>query len=158
MMPSPLSLETYFFTKIHLDACEKAGKEPATGVLSSKVNCLQHKQDAQKWMVTLGVSQHEDKEKGRPPYVFEVEAVGFFTVDKQYPAEKAEVLVRANGAAVLFGAIREMVANLSARGPFAQVNLPTVTFVDEVVKHEPQELKARRKAGAPRQTVADGRP
>lgn len=148
MMPSPLRLDAHFFTKIHLDACEKGAKEAVPGVLSAQVQCSQHKDERRKWMVTLGLRQQEDKEKGCPQYTFQFEVVGLFTVDEKYPVEKAEALVRANGAAILYGAVREMVASLSARGPFAQVNLPTVTFVDEVVMQKAQELKEKRKTAA----------
>ena len=145
MMPSPLRLDTHFFTHIHLEACEKGTKELADGVLKSQVQCMQHKEEPEKWMVTLGLRQQEDKEKGCPQYTFQFEVVGLFNVDKKFPAEKAEALVRANGAAMLYGAIREMVANLSARGPFASVNLPTVTFVDEGEKMKTDEMKEKRK-------------
>lgn len=148
MMPSPLRLEAHFFTHIHLEACEKGAKELAVGVFKSQLNCKQHQEDPEKWMVTLGLWQQEDKEKGCPQYTFHLEVVGLFAVDKKYPPEKAEVLVRANGAAILYGAIREMVANLSARGPFAQVNLPTVTFVDETIAKKVSEPKEKRKAVA----------
>lgn len=149
MIPSPLRLDTHFFTKIQFEACEKNAKNVADGVINTHSQCRQHKEEPEKWMVTLGLRQEEDKGKGCPTYTFQFEVVGFFTVDKKYPAEKAEALVQANGAAILYGAIREMVANLSARGPFAQVNLPTVTFVDEVVKKKALELKEKRLAAVP---------
>lgn len=131
MINSPLRLDTYFFTRIHVDACEKAAEKPAEGELSHKLDYLRHKEDPRKWMITLALRQAEDKGKCCPAYTFEIHAVGMFSVDKGYPDEKVESLVRVNGPALLYGAIRELVANLTARGPFAAVHLPTVSFIDE---------------------------
>jgi len=131
MIPSPLHLETYFFTEIHLAACPKGCETPGNGAFASNVEVARHEDDPSKWMVQLGIRKSEDDEAGCPEYTFEIQVVGLFVVDKEFPAERTENMVRANGPAVLFSAVREMVANLTARGPFAPVQLPTVTFVDE---------------------------
>jgi len=104
-------------------------------------------------MVQLGIRQTGDEEDGCPEYTFEIEVVGLFDVDSEYPADKAENLVRVNGPAVLFGAIREMVANLTARGPFPTVELPTVTFIDEV-RHPEEPPKAKSRRPRPRRAAA----
>lgn len=135
MIPSPLHLKTYFFTKIQLVACPKGCDTPGDGAFASQVEYARHEKDPSKWMVQLGVRKTEDDEEGCPEYTFEIQVVGLFAVDAEFPKEKAERMVRANGPAVLFGAVREMVANLTARGPFPPVTLPTVTFVDEA--HSP---------------------
>ncbi len=133
MIPSPLRLDNYFFTKIHMDACPKGCEKPGEGVTSSKVECLKHKDTPNKWMVQAEVRKADDKEKGCPEYTFHVQVVGLFEVAEAFPAEKAEKMVRTNAPSVLYGAIREMIANLTARGPFPAIKLPTVTFIDEAL-------------------------
>lgn len=131
MIPSPLHLESYFFTKIHLDACPNDCQKTGKGLFTTKVQCMKHKDFERKWMVQLELHQIQDKDNGCPEYTFRVELVGFYEVSKEYPAEKSEMMVRANGPALLYSAARELIAMLTGRGPFKPVNLPTVTFIDE---------------------------
>lgn len=133
MIPSPLRLENYFFAKIHVDACPNSCEKAGKGLFTVKVSCMKHKDAERKWMVQLELKQIQDKEAGCPEYTFHAEVVGFYEVSKSFPEEKAEALVRINGPALLYSAARELIATLTGRGPFAPVNLPTVTFIDEAV-------------------------
>ena len=143
MIKSPLALEMYFFTNIQMKAQAGAEDGSSQGALRTYLHSSRHEDDPRRWHVSLGVEQAEDKDGGCPFYTFSFEVSGLFSVDKDYPAEKTEQLIRVNGAAVLYGAIREMAANLSARGPYPPVNLPTVTFVDEA---RPEKSKSKKKA------------
>lgn len=131
MIPSPLHLEKYFFTKIHVDACQNGCETVGKGLFTTKVSCMKHKDAERKWMVQLELKQVQDKDDGCPEYSFHVEVVAFYEVSNNFAEEKAEQLVRVNGPALLYSAAREMIATLTGRGPFASVNLPTVTFIDE---------------------------
>lgn len=132
MIPSPLHLEKYFFTKVHVDACPNSCEKSGKGLFTVKATCMKHKDEERKWMVQLDLQQVKDKDEACPEYSFHVEVVGFYEVSKDFAAGKAEALVRANGPALLYSAARELIATLTSRGPFAPVNLQTVTFVDEV--------------------------
>ena len=135
MRPSPLQLESYMFTRIHLDACDDPKCLEAENVGQFHVNsqCQEHNDDPSRWMVTLHLSIGQADGKECPSYSLDMEAVGFFHVTDDFPAEKRTPMVKANAPAVLFGAMREMVANITARGPYPRMDLPTVTFVDEVM-------------------------
>jgi len=133
MKPSPLQLESYVFTRIHMDACEdpKCLTNEDAGQFLVNTQCQQHNEERSRWMVTIKVSIHQKDGAQCPPYLFDIEVVGFFQVAEEYPAEKNAPMVRANAPAVLFGAVREMIANITARGPYPKFDLPTVTFIDE---------------------------
>ena len=148
MIPSPLRLKSHFFTTIHVDACPQGCETSGEGAFSSQVEFARHEGDPAKWMVQLAIRKDADDRERCPEYTFDIQVVGLFEVDTKYPPEKAEGLVRANGPAVLFGAIREMVANLTARGPFPAVELPTVTFVDDASAPSAKP-KSRPKARKP---------
>lgn len=141
MIPSPLRLEKYFFTKIHVEACMDDREDPGQGALTTESNCLQHKKDSSRWMVALEVRQENDSNNGKPDYLVDIEIVGLFTIEQDYPAEKADQLVKANAPALLYGSVRELVALLTGRGPFASVQLPSVAFVDEA------DLSAKQNRG-----------
>ncbi len=55
-----------------------------------------------------------------------IEFEGIFEVHPEVPEDKTEELVRMNGGAVLYGAIRELVMNLSARSKHGPFELPTI--------------------------------
>lgn len=159
MIASPLRLDSYFFTRVRFEACPE-GKAKAARV-DEKHRVLRNEKDPSRWMVSLNVVQEKTAECC-PTYTFDVEVFGLFSIDEAYPAEKRDALVHANGPAVLYGAVREMVAYLSSRGPHPQVMLNTVTFVDSLPKLSPSgkpaaesKLPARKPRKAPKGAVAN---
>lgn len=135
MKPSPLELESYMFTRIHMDACDdqECLENEGAGQFQVNTHCQQHNEDLSRWMVTIRVSVSQKDGEQCPPYALDIEVVGFFQVAEEYPAEKKAPMVKANAPAVLFGAVREMIANITARGPYPKLDLPAVTFVDEAL-------------------------
>ena len=159
MIPSPLRLEKHFFTRLHVDACPDGCATAGAGRVTSEVSCFREETDPPLWMVQLDLRREKDEEQGCPEYSFDVQVIGLFSVDPTFPEERIDRLVHANGAAVLYGAAREMIANLTSRGPFAQVNLDTVTFVDEVHELAPAATakptrKVPRRKAAPKKAKA----
>ncbi|WP_372796434.1 protein-export chaperone SecB [Pontiella sp.] len=132
MKSSPLELESYMFTRVHVDACDDPACQEVEGAgqIEVKTHYQQHNEDSSRWMVSVCLVVAQQDGEPCPPYSLDVEAVGFFHVADEFPEEKKTPMLRANAPAVLFGSIREMVANITARGPYPRLDLPTVTFVD----------------------------
>jgi hypothetical protein len=85
-----------------------------------------------------------------PFYTGEFVAVGFFRVRPDFPADQATKLVAVTGTSMLYGAVREMVANLTARGPAPMLNLVSVAFTDTPIEEDPklcEVVKARTPHG-----------
>lgn len=75
---------------------------------------------------------HSVGHKDKVPYSFKVSLVGYFHVDAAMKEDAdANALVYANAPAILFSAAREMLALVTARGPYPAVILPTVSFHDD---------------------------
>ena len=127
MKQSPLQLDNHFFIKVSIEA---SAAEETTGDIDffSEVTIKQHAENENMWLVQLRVATSDDVTI-EPNYKFDVEVVGMFSVSAEYSKEKASQLVEFNGPAVLFGSIREMISNITSRGPMAQFDLPTVTFI-----------------------------
>lgn len=124
----PLSLERYFFTKVELETHVDA-EQSAPNEIQTEVEVGQAKDKPSRFQVVLRLKLLPPA-KGSASYTGQFHVVGFFRVADQWPKAKTQQLVQANGAALLYGAIREMVANLSARGPWPPLHLPTVTFIE----------------------------
>lgn len=128
MKNSPLQLEQYCVTAVHLDAkLDAKAPEKIEWRINSKCDFATHRDEPRRWKVDLAISFHAVDE-ANSPYRGNLSFIGFFTVDNAYPEDKVKLLVETNGPSVLFGAVREMVANLTARGPWPMVLLPTQSF------------------------------
>lgn len=127
MKPSPLQLERHFFTKVHLDANLEADAA-AVNTIDCEVEVGQSKDDPLRFQVMLKLSLSPCD--GRlPPYTGEFHAVGLFKVAETWPVSQRTQLVEINGASMLYGALREVIITLTARGPWPPVTLGSVSFV-----------------------------
>jgi preprotein translocase subunit SecB len=141
MNPSPLLLERHFFSKIALDAHLDPPLD-RDNVLRCQMEVAQAADNPRRFQVVLKLGLESRLEK-RSAYTGEIHAVGFFRVVDDYPDDKIPTLVQTNGSALLYGAIRELVINLTSRGPWPPIVLKSVTFL-------PVEEK---QPAAPKQTV-----
>lgn len=76
-----------------------------------------------------------------PPYTGNIIAEGVYEVLPNYPNDP-ESLVRVTGCSMLYGALRELVSTITARGPNGMVTLPSVSFVEDA------PLVAKKKSSA----------
>jgi len=58
-----------------------------------------------------------------------------------YPAEKRAQLVQVTGASLAYGMAREVIANLTARGPHGTFLLPSISFLE--TKRKPAKSAVR---------------
>lgn len=123
---SPIQLERHFFTKVQVVSHPQAKVEDDLGI-NIQYKTSPHKEDPTRFQVVLRVSSI--KQEGKfPPYEIEVEIHGYFFVHPSCPVDKRNALVNVNGSGMLFGAAREMVANITARGPHPMQVLATARF------------------------------
>jgi preprotein translocase subunit SecB len=129
MKNSPLQLERLVFTKVIVRA-DPSGNPQGEWTVHTSHEVVAKQKDRRKWIAALDVTV---KPKGdvKLPYEIELQVVGHFTVSQQWAEEKIDQLVGVNGCTILYSAAREMVSNLTARGPFPSVLLTSVSFTDE---------------------------
>jgi preprotein translocase subunit SecB len=127
MKPSPLQLEQHFFTKVHVDA--HPDSDPAAKAeLQGQVEVARAERDPKRYQLTLRLKLVAAGDK-KPQYTAEITVVGVVRVADGWPNPAVQQLVQANGSALLYGAAREMLCNLTARGPWPMLRLHSVTFV-----------------------------
>ena len=143
MNPSPLQLERYFFSKIQIDAHLDADPTVAN-VLDCEVEIGRAVENSRRFQVVMRLKLRTP-EKKQTAYTGEVHAVGFFQVLDGWPEKERSRLVETNGAALLYGAIRETVCNLTGRGPWPAVTLSSMTFLKPIVPATPEKLPAKIK-------------
>lgn len=76
----------------------------------------------------------ENKEGKVAPYDIDIEAAGLFEVNSKENKEKRVDLAEINGCAILYGAIRDLILNITSRSAAGILMLPTVNFLDRKTK------------------------
>jgi preprotein translocase subunit SecB len=144
MKTAPLSLDASYPTLIHI-VSELEGSSDAGYDVQCDVQVAQSKEQERRWRIELGV-KFSAKGVKRPAYQGEIKYVGIFTVADEYPTENIPRLVAVTAPSILYSSIRELVALLTGRSPLRPfVLLPTVSFIDGVIKPLP-ESEAQAKA------------
>lgn len=156
MRTSPLRLKQISFTRVSI--------EPSTpfenGTPGSAVNfefeqvmfkvkldvgiIEDQRADPRDFLIQLGVTV--DNVEGRAsPYQFDIGAAGYFEMSPKIAMPEREDLAVVNGAGLIYGAMREMVANITARCWPGMLVLPSMNFADHAKHSPPSPQKAKEK-------------
>ncbi len=103
---------------------------------------LRHEKAGESWCVMLKVI-FGGNPLSHALHHGEIEFEGIFDVHPDFPEDKTEDLVRMNGGAILYGAVRELVMNLTARSKHGPFEMPTI---DARMFLKPPEKAASTKA------------
>ncbi len=128
MKPSPLQLERHFFTKVQVVA-HPDGDACPQGELFAEVDVARDADDPKRYQLTLRFKLLPSPDM-KPRYTAEIHVVGLVRVAESWPEDKIPQLVEANGAALLYSAAREMLCNLTARGPWPMICLHSANIVE----------------------------
>ena len=133
MKASPLTMLGLDFLRVHIEADHTAEQTAPSFDFDGAMLAwtIQHGQDKEgTWWVAVGfATDPQAPAQKRCPYDLDMRAMGIFSVAERFPPERQEELVYENGAALVYGAIREMVATVTSRSLSGKLMLPTPTFV-----------------------------
>lgn len=81
-----------------------------------------------RWTIELNI--HQKVAPGQNfPYEFKLVIIGLFVCGDDLPnGISKEIFVRVNGCSILYGVAREMIRATTARGPWSDLMVPTVSF------------------------------
>jgi preprotein translocase subunit SecB len=123
---SPLQLESYSFSDIQITAQENPNTSDFNDIGGEEMFGMSP-DDNRNWHVLLTIELNA-AEDTKPSYLGRMKVEGVFQVHEKWPEEKIEALVSSNATALLFGAVREMLVNLTARSKHGPIKLKTVRF------------------------------
>jgi preprotein translocase subunit SecB len=128
---APIECRAYFVTEMQFGANQtfdpkKPAELPASG-LEIKSELEAPAEGQTQWGVTLSIQQTIQPDKNAP-YNFALKIWGAFEPRNKFPEEKKRQVMLTNGSSILYGAAREIVREMTARGPFASLLLPTMSF------------------------------
>ncbi len=145
LSPSPLAIRAHEFREIHLDV---ADEENPQAPLSLDFNRTwgASQTDPLDWMLELTVAFGPGKKTDQVPYTGRIRAVGYFRIHEAYPEKNRESLICITGASILYGACREMLANLTARSSHGMISLPSISFIERPAKKQAAPTVAKTAA------------
>jgi len=140
---SPLRLHGHRFTEVSVKASEQ--DEPQGEFSLRTLRTLRdHPENPRKFLLILRVELSSSTPDQESPYSANLTIEGEFEVLEGYTAGSPEELVNITGASMLYGACREMLANLTARSTHGMSTLPSVSFGSP----KPMAKVAAKKSGA----------
>jgi preprotein translocase subunit SecB len=155
MKAAPLQVNRIFFSEVHiLNSPSPSPDENVIPDLEIDPTLQPRKEGSGEWCLVLRVLL-KSREGMMASYVGKIETVGLFTVDESaWSVENCEKLVFVNGAGILYSATREMVLNITSRGLFPPIILPSYSFSQIYQEREAekgnatQQLSVSPKQGA----------
>lgn len=110
----------------------KKGVESSTEQFNVDHEVRPPKEDRDRWTVKLTISQKVAPGQNFP-YEFKLVIFGLFTCSDELPKGiSKETFVSVNGCSILYGVAREMIRATTARGPWSDLMVPTVSFFEPV--------------------------
>jgi preprotein translocase subunit SecB len=119
-----------------------------------------HQKSRSKFRIMLLVESDEVEDA---PYDFSLRLIGYFSLASKRVSLETSVLFHRNAVMLLYSAAREIIASVTARGPFPAFMLPTLTFslsdntwnaIEAKLDADEQKLAAKKR---PRQLSASTR-
>jgi len=139
MKLSPLQFESYVLTDLTFRARQDFIPNKELKFTESDLAVIPDvhpiKDQPRRWQVGLSIKL-QPSPGTNSPYELSISLVGIIWVAPQLPLEKLDELVRTNGPSMLYGVAREMVRDLTARGPFLALVLPSVSFIPDMAAQE----------------------
>jgi preprotein translocase subunit SecB len=138
-MQSPLQLKDLKILRVQFDT--RQVEEPGTDLEFSHAIEVHHsEEEGSPWLVRLDVQFKPRAEEDQSPYLGEVVVVGIFALDPEFPEEKSVEMVSMNAGAILYGAVRELLSNISSRGIHGPILLPMLDARCFVLRNSEERL------------------
>ena len=148
MNPSPITFVSFKFLRVHVEADFEAQAiasenfDFSGAMLAWSLNHGRHEDGS--WWVAVGFATQNADDSPRCPYNIDMQAVGVFRVSDNVAETKREELVFENGAALVYGSIRDMASTITARSLSGPLMLPTPSFMGEFKAHQQKLAKQGR--------------
>jgi preprotein translocase subunit SecB len=140
MIPlSPLQLKQHLFTVVNVRA-NPDGKPNGPVRLDQHVVHLPVSGEQNQWQLEIFLNHRSADPKHLFCYEVELHVVGIVEMSDEVAKEKREIIAAVNGLGLLYGAAREMVLNIAARGPHGPFCLAALNFAEVLKQAKPGPL------------------
>jgi len=147
---SPLTILNHEFTVIELRA-EKSTDPVGELELSTDVSVGTNTEDKLLRVCELSVQFGSADENEPAPYCGKITISGIFRISDSYAEHRRDQLIDVTATSILYGACREMLANLTARSTHGMLSLPSVSFFDPA--KAPAKKAVKKKTAAQKRVL-----
>jgi hypothetical protein len=140
-----LTLEDFFVFKLNIESVFEGNPTPECAenpLVDYEV--FRDQEDVKLWALKLSVRSIVPAEKSIPGYVIDAQAFGTFSFKDEATEDEKQYLIRVNGATILYGLLRGMLATVSGSFPRGKHVLPSV-FMQEIVDKIEKQRQAKKK-------------
>jgi len=156
MKAAPISLRSCYFTEVRILSQAEARAEDLNNVdVTPKINVFSPSGDNPWNAFIIFRVIISAKDGALPPYYGELEVMGDFQISDSWPEPQIEKLVYVNGSGMLYSAVREMVCNITARGLFPLLLLPSISFFEMFKDLEASRSKEQAEATSQSSTALE---
>ena len=149
-MKKLLQLDDFSITKLHVDWCV-AGKESA-GVDENpyfEYKVLRNPKNKREFAMFFSAKLYTEKDPEKSGYIIESAIFGIFSFAQEATEREMQVLIRINGATILYGILRGQIAAVTGSFPGKKFVLPAV-YMQEIIpkidaRKTRKELKIKKK-------------
>jgi len=126
---SPLKILNHEFTTIELQASSDQDPSGELELSTDRKFGVDPDNKLQRFCeLTVTFGSLKDEEPA--PYSGRITANGVFHISEDYAEHRRDQLIEVTAVSILYGACREMLANLTARSTHGLLSLPSVSFYD----------------------------
>jgi preprotein translocase subunit SecB len=140
---SPIRCKSYFANELSVSANPKYDPNRPSDLTTEDLqveNSIVPIGEDESSIVFLSVEQHAAGVKNAP-YNFKIRLMGYFDVMEGVPKQRAEQLLLTNGSSILYGAAREILRDMTSKGPYPPLLLPTLSFFPLLKRKPPIETR-----------------
>jgi preprotein translocase subunit SecB len=152
-MPNfPLQLRRHFLSRLDFSSIEEPAPDPQTATATTTLALGANSNNPRLWRVALTVDFRYNCDKlevAKGTIVI----VGIFEVSEAVPEPELPRFVAVNGASLLYGAAREVIATVGGRAFNRLIPLPVMTF-QQIALNQPSERPGVSAVGAGRVPVS----
>jgi preprotein translocase subunit SecB len=145
MKPALIQFLDYFLTDLHVSANPKFNPKKKVPLrfedFETGVEFARSKDQKRQGKIILSL-KYQPAAEANVPYRFAAEIVGELLVLDAASDELAERLFNTNGPSMLYGVLREIIRDATARGPYTGVILPSTSFYKPEDKKEAEPKPA----------------
>jgi len=131
MRLSPIQLEAYALSDLAYRANQDHKPAEDTAYREEDIvvehKCERSQGDERLWEVSLSL-RIQPRAEANAPYYVSLQLSGLVRALPELQSDNVELLMRVNGASLLYGVAREVVRQVTSIGPFAPLLIPSVTF------------------------------
>jgi len=132
---SPLTILDHRFLEVTFRASENPAPE-AQYDLETRSDISVSADDPLLWTALLEISFGAKDDDQSAPYTGRIIIRGTFRIRDSFSEKNREALIRVSAASILYGASREMIANMTARSVNGILSLPSISFRKQSAESE----------------------